>query len=85
MMQRIININQPNQAYSIQTLLEDFYSQFKRVVQAIQAVEEADDTVVFMNEDMLHSVLNYIALQTQHATFGSEIYTRKLNSKERGE
>merc|ERR1711862_370925 len=43
-----------------------------------------NDEGVFTNEDIVHSILNYIVLQTQHSTFGSEIYASKLHSDKKG-
>jgi hypothetical protein len=63
---------------------KNFYDRFKEVICAVRLVGDKNAEGVFANEDFVHSILNYIALQTQHTTFGSELYTTKLHSKQRG-
>ena len=69
---------------NLPTLLQDFYNQFREVVRSIHLVMEENEKGVFINEDIAHSLLNYIALQTQHTTMGSELYTKKIPSKDVG-
>jgi hypothetical protein len=82
-LQNVMNIKEPNQKY-IKGLFKNFYDQFKEIIQGIRLVDDKNDAGVFTNEDIVHSILNYIVLQTQHSTFGSEIYTSKLHSDKKG-
>ena len=82
-MQSVINIKEYDQD-NIRGLFKNFYNQFKEVIQGIRLVNDHNDEGVFTNEDVVHSILNYIVLQTQHSTFGSEIYTSKLHSDKKG-
>ena len=66
----------------LQASLRKFYDQFKETIQAVKFVNDEEEEGVLVNEDVIHSILNYIALQVQYAAFGSEIYTTKLDSKD---
>lgn len=68
----------------LSTLLQDFYHQFREVIRSLQLVNANSEEGVLTNEDIVHSILNYIALQTQHTTLGSEVYTKKLHSGKKG-
>ena len=68
----------------MQEHFKDFYDRFKEVIRTVRLVGGKNEEGVFANEDIVHSLLNYIALQTQHTTFGSELYTTKLHSKKKG-
>ncbi|KAL7479640.1 hypothetical protein ACHAW6_005363 [Cyclotella cf. meneghiniana] len=74
----------PPRLERMQEHFKNFYNQFKEVISAVRLVGDKSAEGVFANEDFVHSILNYIALQTQHTTFGSELYTTKLHSKQRG-
>ena len=65
-------------------LLQHFYNKFQVLVRSIRLVNNKDEKGVFINEDIIHSMLNYIAFQTKHTTIGSEMYTRKIFSGEKG-
>eukprot|EP00924_Labyrinthula_sp_SR-Ha-C_P010538 snap_masked-scaffold_70-processed-gene-0.61-mRNA-1 protein AED:1.00 eAED:1.00 QI:0/-1/0/0/-1/1/1/0/159 len=54
------------------------------MIKGVKLVNDHNIEGVFTNEDVVHSLLNYIVLQTQHFTFGSEIYTSKLDSGKKG-
>lgn len=82
-LQSVINTKEYDQD-NIRGLFKNFYNQFKEVIQGIRLVNDHNDEGVFTNEDIVHSILNYIVLQTQHSTFGSEIYTSKLHSDKKG-
>ena len=82
-LQNVITIKEPDQN-NIKGLFKNFYIQFKEVIKGITLVNDKNDEGVFTNEDIVHSILNYIVLQTQHSTFGSEIYTSKLHSDKKG-
>ncbi len=68
------------------TLLQDLHSSFKSVIQSIRLVDDKNEAGVFTNEDVVHSMFTYIALQTQHTTMASELNTSRINTKkgERG-
>ncbi len=83
-MQDMLSVNQSDPNNRMQSLLQGFYDQFQGVIQSLQPVGKNDELGIQMNEDLVHSLLNYIALQTQHTTFGTEVYTSKLNSNSRG-
>lgn len=68
----------------MQEHFKDFYDRFKEVIRTVKLVGDKNEEGIFTNEDIIHSLLNYIALQTQHTTFGSELYTTKLHSKQKG-
>jgi hypothetical protein len=76
-------MSKPNRE-RMQECFKDFYDRFKEVIRTVRLVGDKDKEGVFANEDIVHSLLNYIALQTQHTTFGSELYTTKLHSKQKG-
>ena len=59
----------------MQEHFKDFYNRFKEVIHAVRLVGDKNEEGVFANEDIVHSLLNYIALQTQHTTLRSELYT----------
>ena len=82
-LQNVMNIKESDQN-NIKGLFKNFYDQFKEMIQGIRLVNDKNDEGVFTNEDVVHSILNYIVLQTQHSTFGSEIYTSKLHSDKKG-
>ena len=82
-LQSVMNIKESDQN-NIKGSFKNFYNQFKEVVKGITLVNDKNDEGVFTNEDVVHSILNYIVLQTQHSTFGSEIYTSKLHSDKKG-
>jgi hypothetical protein len=69
----------------MQEHFKNFYDRFKEVIRTVRLAGDKDAEVVFADEDFICSLLNNIALQTQHATFGSELYTTKLHSKQRGQ
>eukprot|EP00924_Labyrinthula_sp_SR-Ha-C_P015304 augustus_masked-scaffold_9-processed-gene-13.18-mRNA-1 protein AED:1.00 eAED:1.00 QI:0/0/0/0/1/1/3/0/1030 len=75
----IIDTKEYNQN-NIRALFKNFYNQFKEMIKGVKLVDDHNNEGVFTNEDVVHSLLNYIVLQTQHSTFGSEIYTSKLDS-----
>mmetsp|Transcript_1831 Transcript_1831/g.3682 ORF Transcript_1831/g.3682 Transcript_1831/m.3682 type:complete len:261 (+) Transcript_1831:2078-2860(+) len=68
----------------MQEHFKNFYDRFKEVICTVRLVDDKNAEGVFANEDIVHSLLNYIALQTQHTTLGSELYTTKLHSKQKG-
>ena len=76
-------MSQPNRE-QMQERFKDFYDRFKEVIRTVRLVDDKNEEGVFANEDIVYSLLNYIALQTQHTTFGSELYTTKLHSKQKG-
>ena len=82
-LQQVMGMDEPNWD-NLATLLKDFYDRFREVIRNIQLGNDESVEGVFMNEDIVHSLLNYIALQTQHTTLGSELYTQKINSDDRG-
>eukprot|EP00924_Labyrinthula_sp_SR-Ha-C_P014242 snap_masked-scaffold_59-processed-gene-0.86-mRNA-1 protein AED:1.00 eAED:1.00 QI:0/0/0/0/1/1/2/0/686 len=82
-LQSIIDTKEYNQN-NIRVLFKNFYNQFKEMIKGVKLVDDHNNEGVFANEDVVHSLLNYIALQTQHSTFGSEIYTSKLDSGKKG-
>ncbi len=63
---------------------KDFYDRFKELICTVRLVGDINEDDIFDNEDIVQSLLNYIALQTQHSTLGSELYTTKLCSKRHG-
>ncbi len=70
---------------NLPTLLQNLYDSFQSVIQSIQLVNNKNVEGVFMNEDIVHSVFTYIALQTQHTTMGSEVtVTNPEKSNKRG-
>eukprot|EP00924_Labyrinthula_sp_SR-Ha-C_P014209 augustus_masked-scaffold_59-processed-gene-0.7-mRNA-1 protein AED:1.00 eAED:1.00 QI:0/0/0/0/1/1/2/0/819 len=79
----IIDTKEYNQN-NIRALFKNFYNQFKEMIKGVKLVDDHNNEGVFTNEDVVHSLLNYIVLQTQHSTFGSEIYTNKLDSGKKG-
>eukprot|EP00924_Labyrinthula_sp_SR-Ha-C_P010205 snap_masked-scaffold_23-processed-gene-0.26-mRNA-1 protein AED:1.00 eAED:1.00 QI:0/0/0/0/1/1/2/0/691 len=79
----IIDTKEYNQN-NIRALFKNFYNQFKEMIKGVKLVDDHNNEGVFTNEDVLHSLLNYIVLKTQHSTFGSEIYTSKLDSGKKG-
>lgn len=82
-LQKVMDIGESSQN-SLSALLQDFYGNFRSVIQSIHLVNNESEEGVFANEDIIHSMLNYIALQTQHTTMGSELYTEKINTQEKG-
>eukprot|EP00924_Labyrinthula_sp_SR-Ha-C_P015306 snap_masked-scaffold_9-processed-gene-13.100-mRNA-1 protein AED:1.00 eAED:1.00 QI:0/0/0/0/1/1/2/0/702 len=78
-LQSIIDTKEHNKN-NIRALFKNFYNQFKEMIKGVKLVDDHNNEGVFTNEDVVHSLLNYIVLQTQHSTFGSEIYTSKLDS-----
>jgi DNA-binding XRE family transcriptional regulator len=82
-LQSVMNIKESDQN-NIKGSFKNFYDQFKEIIKGITLVNDKNDEGVFTNEDVVHSILNYIVLQTQHSTFGSEIYTNKLHSDKKG-
>ena len=82
-LQRVMDIDESRQS-GLSALLKDFYSNFQEVIRSIRLVDQKNEEGVFTNEDIVHSILNYIALQTQHATMGSELYTTKLSTEAKG-
>eukprot|EP00924_Labyrinthula_sp_SR-Ha-C_P010526 snap_masked-scaffold_70-processed-gene-0.44-mRNA-1 protein AED:1.00 eAED:1.00 QI:0/-1/0/0/-1/1/1/0/710 len=82
-LQSIIDTKEYNQN-NIRALFKNFYNQFKEMIKGVKLVDDHNNEGVFTNEDVVHSLLNYIVLQTQHFTFGSEIYTSKLDSGKKG-
>ena len=82
-LQNVMNIKTADQS-DIKGSFKNFYDQFKEMIQEIRLVNDKNDSGVFTNEDVIHSILNYIVLQTQHSTFGSEVYTNKLHSDKKG-
>eukprot|EP00924_Labyrinthula_sp_SR-Ha-C_P010527 snap_masked-scaffold_70-processed-gene-0.51-mRNA-1 protein AED:1.00 eAED:1.00 QI:0/-1/0/0/-1/1/1/0/710 len=82
-LQSIIDTKEYNQN-NIRALFKNFYNQFKEMIKGVKLVNDHNNEGVFTNEDVVHSLLNYIVLQTQHSTFGSEIYTSKLDSGKKG-
>ena len=82
-LQSVMNIKESNQN-NIRGSFKNFYNQFKEIIKGITLVNDKKDEGVFTNEDVVHSILNYIVLQTQHSTFGSELYTSKLHSDKKG-
>lgn len=82
-LQNVMSIKESDQN-NIKESFKNFYDQFKKIIQGIRLVNDKNDEGVFTNEDVVHSILNYIVLQTQHCTFGSEIYTSKLHSDKKG-
>lgn len=88
MIQSAANVLQDIMSITNQELMQkrfnDFYDRFKEVICAVKLVGDKYEEGVFANEDVVYSLLNYIALQTQHTTFGSELHTTKLHSKQQG-
>ena len=82
-LQQVMDITEARQN-SLPALLQDLYSSFRSVIQSIRLVNGESAGGVFANEDIVHSILNYIALQTQHTTMGSELYTNKLSTEDKG-
>ena len=82
-LQSVMDIKEPDQN-NIKRSFRKFYDQFKEMIKGITLVVDKNDEGMFTNEDIVHSMLNYIVLQTQHSTFGSEVYTRKLHSDKKG-
>jgi hypothetical protein len=70
-LQSVMNIKESDQN-NIKGSFKNFYDQFKEMIKGITLVNDKNDEGVFTNEDVVHSILNYIVLQTQHSTFGSE-------------
>ena len=82
-LQNVMNIKTAGQS-DIKESFKNFHNKFKEMIQDIRLVDNKNDEGIFTNEDIIHSILNYIVLQTQHSTFGSEIYTNKLYSNKKG-
>lgn len=80
-LQKIMEVNQ---ASDIDVRLNDFYNSFRDVIRSIQLVNDSNTEGIFTNEALIHSILSYIGLQTQHTTMGSEVYTKKLHSDDQG-
>ena len=80
-LQQVIDATGEN---NLSTLLKDFYDQFRGVVRSMRLVRDKNAEGVFMNEKIFHSMLDYITVQTQHTTMGSELYTEKINTGKLG-
>ena len=66
-------------------LLEnEFKEQFQHLISAFSLVGREGEEGLFANEDLVHTVLNYICLQTVNTRFATEIYTEKLTSISKG-
>ena len=83
-LQQVMDIDGAASPNNLSILLQDFYNQFREVIRSIGLVNQQNTEGVFTNEDIIHSILNYIALQTQHTTMGSELYTKKLPANTKG-
>lgn len=85
-LQQVMDVKGSNDQINdgIRGSFRDFYNQFKVIVQGIRLVNDKNAEGIFTNEDIVHSILNYIVLQTQHSSFGSEVYTSKLHSDAKG-
>lgn len=58
---------------------ENFGSQLFKLIQSVTLCDKTDQAKVglFANEDLMHSLLNYIGLQVVNSKFASERYTTK--------
>jgi hypothetical protein len=58
---------------------ENFGSQLFKLIQSVTLCDKTNQTKVglFANEDLMHSLLNYIGLQVVNSKFASERYTKK--------
>ncbi|KAL3778492.1 hypothetical protein HJC23_000505 [Cyclotella cryptica] len=68
----------------MQERFKNFYDQFKEAIRTIRLVGDKNEEGVFFNEEIVHSLLNNIALQVKHTTFGNELNTSKLHSRQKG-
>lgn len=66
-LQNVMDMDEAKQN-NLPTLLQDLYGSFKNVIKRIRLVNNKSAAGVFANEAIVHSMLNYIALQTQHTT-----------------
>lgn len=82
-LQQIIDEGESNRD-RLPKLLKDLHHRFGKVIQDINLVTEENTKGIFMNEDIVHSILNYIAIQTQHTALGSELYTKKIDTNGQG-
>ncbi len=82
-LQRLLDVNE-NSRTNLPALLQNFYDQFREVIQSIPFVGDKEAEGVFINEDIIHSILNSIALQTNSKTMASELYTKKKDTGKGG-
>jgi hypothetical protein len=82
-LQRLLDINKTSNT-NLPALLQDFYNRFREVIRSIPFVSDKEEEGVFINEDIVHSILNSMALQTSSKKVGSELYTSILNTNEKG-
>ena len=67
------------------TFVSEFFPKFQEIIDSCKLVnDKTDNEGIFANEDVVHSILNYIGLQTIRTKFATEVYTDKLGAKERG-
>lgn len=68
-------------------LEQEFAVKFNEIIQECDFVNKKSgkgQKGVFANEDAVHSILSYIAIQIKHGFIASEIYTQKIGSNDRG-
>jgi hypothetical protein len=67
------------------SFISKFQPKFDALIKECKLVDYKDSTDgIFANEDSIHSILNYIGMQVRNVLFGSEIYTKKLLSDNKG-
>jgi len=61
---------------------EQFYKNFKTLIDECRLTSELSDsnTGLFGNEDLVHSILNFISIQVLGIKFATEIYTHKIKA-----
>ena len=68
-----------------ESFISKFQLKFQELVRECKLVNDKDSSDgIFANEDVIHSILNYIGIQVVNSSFGSEVYTNKIHSQGKG-
>lgn len=81
--QSLDNVFECNDSSAIKNLLTgNFYNELRSVIEDCTLTQDLHSEGLFGNEDLVQSLLNFIALQVYNTSFATEVYKKKTISSE---